>query len=195
MPVSLQLLKNGDPVEWERAWEHFGLWNIALRAVGLVLGSLLPQDAEDVAEKALHELMHRAIQRCHSASAVPSMLRRISFDRARDHRRRFWARFVEHPDQDLFDPPDDWERTARSRLEHLQERLRLDGDLAAILDALTEGADLNALEEAVLREHIVRGDTQEEFADSHGVPLGSVGNVKGRLLEKIRRFLDGRGRL
>jgi hypothetical protein len=95
-------------------------------------------------------------------------------------------------DPDLFDPADEREREIRRRMDYVRDRLRLDGDLSEILDALIEGAELNTLEEAVLRDHIVGGSTQQEIADKLNRPLGTICRVTSVMLTKVRIFLDGR---
>lgn len=191
MDFDLQLLQAGDDGEWNRAFDTF--WDIAYWVVEAVIGRICPQDVEDVAEQVLKELVHKAIHRCHSEAMIVPMLRTIAQDRAIDCRRRFWAQLVDHPDQDLFDPADQRLEEVRRLMERLAERLHMDGDLMAILESLVKGARLNLLEEALLREHIIEGYTQQEFADRYGIALGSVGRIKDSVRRKIDRFLSERG--
>jgi RNA polymerase sigma factor (sigma-70 family) len=191
MPFDLQLLQAGDDGEWNRAFDTF--WDVAYWAVEAVIGRICPQDVEDVAEQVLVELVHNAIHRCHRAGMIVPVLRKVAWDRAIDRRRRFWAQLVDHPDQDLFDPADQRLEEVRRRMEHVAERLHMDGDLNAILESLVSDARLNLLEEALLREHILEGSTQQEFADRLGIALGTVGGIKASVIRKIRGFLEGRG--
>src|SRR4051812_45480538 len=102
MPLNLQLLKDGDDREWECAFTE--LWGVAWTAVNRVIGSTLPQDVEDVAGDALKEMMDKAIHRCRSELDIIPMQMTVARHRAADRHRRFWARLVVHPDQELFDP-------------------------------------------------------------------------------------------
>ena len=191
MDFDLQLLQAGDDGEWNRAFHTF--WDIAYWVVEAVIGRICPQDVEDVAEQVLVELAHKAIHRCHNQGMVVPMLRKIARDRAKDRRRRFWAQLVDHLDQDLFDPADQRLEEVRRRMEHVAERLHMDGDLRAILESLVNGARLNLIEEALLREHILEGSTQQMFADRHGIALGTVGGIKASVIRKIGGFLERMG--
>ena len=190
MPLDLQRLRDGDPAEWERAWDKLQLWSVAKGSVERIVGGTFPQYVEDVAADALSELMHRAIHRCHGTGMIVPMLRTIGKNRAKDRLRRFWERFAVPQTDDLLEPADETQAAIRQRMEYLSDRLHLDGDLAAILDALVDNAELNLLEQAVLREHIVDGLTQQEFADRYGIPLGTIGRLKKNALTKVRRFLE-----
>ena len=191
MDFDLLLLQAGDDGEWNRAFDTF--WDVAYWVVEAVIGRICPQDVEEVTEQVLVELSQRAIHRCHSNRMIVPVLRKVARDRAIDRRRRFWARLVDHPDQDLFDPADQRLEEVRRRMERLAELLHMDGDLDAILESLVVGAGLNLLEEALLREHIIEGFTQQEFADRHGIALGSVGRIKDSVRRKIDRLFGERG--
>jgi len=191
MPLDLELLRNGDAEEWEQTWTELDLWAIAKASVERVIGSQFPQSVEDVAADALSELTHTAIHRCDAVRMVVPMLRKIGKNRAIDRRRRFWERFVAAQSDDLFEHADESQSTIRDRMERVSDLLHLDGNLDSILDALVANAELNLMEEGLLKEHIVEGLTQQEFADKYGIPLGSVGRVKNHVLRKVKLWLGG----
>ena len=191
MPLDLERLRNGDPNEWEVAWEELQLWTVARESVERVIGSQFPQYVEDVAGDALSELAIKAIHRCHGVGMIVPMLRKIGRNRATDRRRRFWERFVTAQSDDLFEHPDESQSAISERMERVSEGLHLDGNLDSILQALVDNAELNLLEEGLLREHIVAGLTQQEFAERYNIPLGSVGRVKNHALRKVKLLLGG----
>jgi hypothetical protein len=52
-----------------------------------------------------------------------------------------------------------------------------------------EHAELTVVEQHLLKEHVIDGCTQAEFAERHGIPLQGVGGRKARLINTVRAFL------
>lgn len=195
MSLSLQRLKSADNREWSKAKEELHLWDAAKSTVATVIGAGFPQHVDDVAQAAVVELATKAIQRCTNEEMILPLLRTIARNRAIDFRRRAWAKCIFVGEDRANEPVDERETMVRERLEHLGDRLRLEGDLESIVEKLAEGAGLNLIESALLRDHIWSGMTQQEFADEYGIPLGSVGRIKAESVRKIHVFLKQNGAL
>src|ERR1035437_9314486 len=64
-------------------------------------------------------------------------------------------------------------------------------DTEAFIRFIVRHCELTLLQEALLREHILGGCTQQEFADKWGLSVRGIGGRKGRLLWRIRDCLGG----
>ena len=97
-------------------------------------------------------------------------------------------------DQKVEEAPDESQTVLAQIHDRLADRLRVEGSLSTILRVLTEEANLNSIEAALLRDHIVHGlTTQQEFADQNGIPIGSVGRIKEQDPEKDSCFPSKEG--
>lgn len=176
--------------EWQRAWDEVQLWDVAATVVRYYLGRRFPQWVEGVAADALITLSEKAIHRCRTVEGIVPLLRKIAHDAAVAFLRRPRVRHeVRAPeDEEIAEVPrQDYEPNFQRLMDEIAERLHLECfDEEAFIHFLVREAELNLLEEALLREHILDGCTQQEFADKYGLSVRGIGGRKGRLLRKIR---------
>ena len=191
---NLVLLQAGDREEWERA--HPRLWELGLGAALRALPPRLAPHAENVVADALSKLQLHAIHRCRTPEALPAFFCKIVRRMCLALIKRAWAKY-ELPDEgfpDGTDAPGAQDRGAairfferRSALLHLRPE-----DIDPILNRLPEKLGLDLLERAMFLYHIAGRMTQQEFAAEFAVALGSVSRLKKAVMEKMRRFLEGR---
>jgi len=211
MPLDMERLRAGDHAEWEEAFRELQLLRVSHALARRILDAPgkrhLLAHVEDLASTALTKLANRAIHRCPSESAIVPYLCRIIGDEAVNLLRRPWARQHQRetdqamaPAQDagmgqVIPNPADGGVDNRERLwEQVAEQFGLAApDLEAVVHRLVEALRLSQFDEALLREHVVGGITQAQFAERHGCPMGRVGRRTSELLLKIRRWF-GRGR-
>lgn len=161
---------------------------------------------DDVVSESLLKLTTRAIRTCPSTAAIPALLRKIVGNEAVDLLRRPWAKqqqkeAVENPAvemgivsaADFLNPADDGIENLDRLRGQLAEWMRLDVfDLEVLVQRLVQALPLTAFDEMLLRDHILGGQTQAEFAERNGCPLGRVGRRTMELLLRIRRLHDRR---
>lgn len=196
MPLDLDRLKRGESDEWERAWRELHVWDVASSVVRQYLEPRYAQHVEDVAANAVRELWKKGIRNCRSVDdIVPLLRRRIALQESAKFLRKAWTRREllrdEGEDAEEKGPVEinDAEDVKRM-IDELVERLHLGGfDLERLLAVLVTGAELDYLEQALLREHVVGGCTQQDFADRNALPVNGIGGRKHRILRKLRRFL------
>lgn len=193
-PLDLQLLKDGDNNEIRRALRELDLVAYARGTVYKIIGSRYPADVPAVANDATRLLLTRAIQTCHSIDSIKPLLAKIARRQAVNFlNEAFRARALSLDDE----LPGIENRGDESGVDPLQvlgdllaDGLGLDAfALQRVLDFLLEQAELTVIEQHLLKEHILEGCTQADFAGRHRIPLQGIGGRKDRLLEKIRAFL------
>lgn len=193
----LQLLREGDNAAWHYLLHERGLWQRVVRKVFSIIGAYFPQNVEEIAQQALIRLGTRAIHRCRSLKHAERLLQRIAHDEAVNFLRtnRNYLE-VARDHQDLIaqiegnaEPtqPDVW----AALRELLSDRLQLvRPNRRMLLLAIVACAELNPLEQQLLFRHIMGRWTQQRFATRFGMPLGSIGRLKNRVLGKIRNCLE-----
>lgn len=163
--------RGGDNRAWSELVDRFQDLVVATaRRVGLE-----EDDAADVAQEVWIDL-HRRIRTIESPEALPRWLevatRRLSYKYAARHRRFIYGQFRNLPDPGIL--PDELasDEDARLRIERALDRL---GGKCAEL----------------LRELFYRTGPQgyKEVARRSGMAVGSIGPIRGRCLERLRRVL------
>ena len=201
MPLSLECLQDVGTErwsrEWQRAWDELQLWHVAVTVVRRYLERRFPQEVEGVALDALAKLATTAIHRCRTVEGIIPLLKKIAHDEAIGFLRRPRVRREVRQPEDMGGeelPPADGEDNLERLKDEIAERLCLEGfDVEAFIAFIVRHCELNPLEEALLREHILDHRTQQEFADKYGLRIGGIGGRKDRLLRKIRDCLGGFG--
>jgi len=192
VPISLQLLQAGDDAAWQQACDEWGLWHVARQVVACYLPHHL-QHVEDVASIAVRELVD-AVRRIRDEpgiedrlrAIVAHFLRRLARWRALGFLERRWAQ----REQPLPEEQQEGEQREINVEAFVNDDLRFVLHYKAVIDELAEAAELDVLEKALLREHVVEGLTQQEFANKYGIPLGTVGNLKLDVLGRLRAFFQ-----
>ncbi len=200
MAIDLNLLKAGDDAEWETAWRELHLWHLAKSVVYRTMGAGFPQHVEDVTADALSELVLKAIKRCRSIKRLIPLLLKIAWERAVDFLRSAWGQNVtastdKRPEERDKVAPTVFDREALLRfLEADADGLRLEpNEMEPFLHLLVEKTKLNTMQEALLRELLVGGLSQQEFADGHRLNVKTIGRRKADVLKKLGRFLRRTG--
>lgn len=192
-PIRLELLQARDDAEWQRAWDEWGLWQLACAVVACYL-SRWPQFIEDIASKVLTKLVD-AIQRIPNEPGIEERLEDVvKGDLRRLARWRSWN-FLERQWPHLEHPFPDGDR---QEIQHgepdvegfLGDLFRVEAHYETVIQEFAEMAGLDPLEKALLKEHVAEGRTQQEFAHRHDIPLGGVGNLLREVLDKVRRALE-----
>ncbi len=208
MALDMKLLRSRDHEEWSRAFDELQLERLAFSSAWYGLqkfgGAVSQQDAEDVASAALSELALRAISRCPDASLIVAFVRTLVHHKAADLCRTKMTLKRGGADNRQ---EQEYEQPGQSPMEiavlahtdnvdrlrdQVAERLQIeDFALEKVVEVLESALAMTSFDKALLREHIVGGLTQAEFAETVQCPLGRVGRRKGLLLKKIREFLEG----
>lgn len=199
-PLNLDLLRAGDDAEWHRAWNEKGLWRLAFAVVrSFFIDEARDRDrrqfVEDIALEAVAELAKAVREgRVNNVDGLRGMLRTIASNRAIDRIRERWfnvERELPRPQRDDHNAPanqNDVQAFVEAALADVV--IAVDRPLEAIIEEWAEAAKLDVLEKALFREHIAHHCTQQEFADAHHVPLGTVGGLKREVMEKLRNLVD-----
>jgi DNA-directed RNA polymerase specialized sigma24 family protein len=193
-PLDLQLLKDGDNNEIRRALRELDLISFARGTVHNIIGSRYPADISTVANDSLRLLLTRSIHSCHSVDSIKPMLATISQRQAINFLNDAFRNRARSLDDEL---PGIQRRADESEVDPMEilgdllaDGLGLDAfALPRIVDCLLEHAGLTVVEQHLLKEHIIEGCTQAEFAERHGIPLQGIGGRKERLLNTLRAFL------
>ena len=200
-PLDLILLQEGDNLEIIRAVRELELLRIARQAARRMMGRRYPVNVDEVALDALRLLFTSAIHTCNSIDGIRPLISTIATRQAINYLneafRRHWSQWEnesqqEQPFEIAVEPGDDplveFRQFLAETLGHDENRTDW------IADALIEGAKLTVLEQCLLREVILEGQTQREFSERYGIPLQGIGGHKARMLMKIRRFLARKAR-
>lgn len=193
-PLDLKLLKAGDNNEIRRALRELDLVAYARGTVYNFIGSSYAADVPVVANESLRLLLTGSILTCHTIGNIKPLLATIAERQAINFLREAFRRRARSLDDELPGIQRRADEAGGDPMEILgdllAEGLGLDAfALQRIVDCLIERGRLTVVEQHLLKEHIIEGCTQAEFAEQHGIPLQGVGGRKERLLNKIRAFL------
>lgn len=193
-PLDLELLIDGDNDEILRAIRELGLVPLAQGVVYRVIAGQYAGDVRRVACESVRLLFTRAIFGCYSIDKIRPLLATIAERRA--------INFLNDPFRRRATPLEDELPGIQQRADGEEvDPLEVLGDLLAnglgleafalppVVDYIVKHAGLTVVEEHLLKEHILEGCTQQEFADRHRIPLKGIGGRKDRLIQKIRTFL------
>lgn len=195
-PLNLDLLRAGDDAEWQRAWDDYGLWNLAYAVVrSFFIDEGKNRDRrqfiEDVALEAVAELVEAVTEgRVNNVAGLKGMLRTIARHKAIDRIRERWFN-AERPQPRRNDHEDHREQDGpEAFMESFELDVGVDGQrhLDAIIEEWAGAAALDILERALLRELIVHRCTIDEFAEAHTLHPSSVFRLKNSVLLKLRRL-------
>lgn len=200
--MNIQLLKGRDEQEWARHIDTF--WSIALQAVSckLFIPPYAQQDREDVAARVIREFYNIGIDRC-DADDLQSVSRWIwprAAWRAIDFRRRRRRERRGHEEQGIDTdqdgegqrmgegnhddrPPEPQVEPVRVSLEELVNE--------TIAGLRQQRTGFSRLDEAVFREILLFGKSPQDFAQDHGMPIGTLYRVISEVKSAIRPFLTG----
>ena len=182
----LAALKKGDDEAWDEAFRR--LYPCAFAAACHPLASLTPTEAEDIAIEALTLLLPKIAKMASFGELRPLVItiasRRAISEKRRQLADKRGAGEVGSLDALMEDETRRFE-PAEQLLGHLPPGdLR---DLARLLQVALD--DLEPRDAAVLREFILERQSYKEIAAGHGMPIGSVGVVLARSLDKVRARL------
>ncbi|MEQ2005693.1 MAG: RNA polymerase sigma factor [Limisphaerales bacterium] len=182
MDVEIEQLKTGDRTAWNRAFEI--LYAISLSVCCSQAPTLNHQEQEDVAIEAIGKL-GEIIEEVDSFEGCKKLVVTISKNRLLDHFRHLSAQkragnLTESLEQkEGFDPKDE------SQLQ--PDALVLLGENALILaEALKKVPEQYR---KVVEGFYLKGSTQQEIADRHGLKIGSIGVYLDRGLKALRENL------
>ena len=182
MDVEIEQLKAGDRLAWNRAWEI--LYTISLSVCCSTASTLNHQDHEDVAVEAINEVVDY-IEKVDSFEECKKLVVTISKNRLLD---RFRHRSAQKRDGNLtesLEAKEDFD--AADATQQQPDALVLVGENALILaEALKEVPDQYR---KVVEDFYLKGSTQQEIADRHGLKIGSIGVYLDRGLKALRENL------
>jgi len=184
--MNVRLLKQGDEQEWHESFDL--LWSIALSAAGrfLYIPPFSQQAREDVALQVMKEFVRLGINRCldDDPESCGRWIWMRTSSRAIDFRR---PRIVRR-DGNQIELEDRVEMELEAHIEPVRISLEylLDETIACL--RLRRGR-FSLLEEGILREILISGKLEREFAEEHGIPLGTVGRLVIQVKMKLRRFM------
>jgi DNA-directed RNA polymerase specialized sigma24 family protein len=204
----LGALQRDDEAAWNRAWDV--LWPIAKRSADLHMGAYFHEDVDDVASRAIIAFQKKGIHECNSPGGIIGFVKVIARNKAIDFVRKMansivrqYERRMEEDDfnklmelvDETFIPSevygDETDRRLSDRLHNIACQLSLfEVGADVVADAIIAVLRLNELDSALLREHVIFGGGQREFAERYEISVNGVGGRKGRLLKRIRLFLE-----
>ena len=181
-PLDLERLRSGNSLEWDRAIEW--LWPSALSIVRDKLGRSFPSDVEDVAMEALEAVIEK-LDEIDDVRELKLLAIALARNKAVDFLRRCLAgKRGKGKVKSLEQVQEDNPETLVAN-ELMAPLVPLDtGELMKALEDLMVG--LGSQEVVILRDFYLRGLSYSEIAKNCGMPMGSIGVVLQRALEKLR---------
>lgn len=180
--VEIEQLKAGDRIAWNRAWEI--LYAISLSVCCSTASTLNHQDHEDVAVEAITEVVD-FIEKVGSFEECKKLVVTISKNRLLDRIRhasagkRDWKRTESFEETEGFDPKDE--------SQELPDVLVARGELALILAGALK--QIPEQYRKVVEDSLLKGHTQQEIANKHGLKIGSIGVYLQRGLDALHKIL------
>jgi RNA polymerase sigma factor (sigma-70 family) len=186
---NLQLLKAGDENEWRHVFDELHWDQRAHSAVQRWIGDRWPHYVEDVTSQALIKFV-RAVSRCAVESRLLPLLLKISRDEAISFLRRAASREIA-TDQVPELPPEEVDNLKRLA-DAVSDALEHDAyDPNNVVSELAIHLNLNFLDQLILKEHVINGQTQAELAEETNIPEGTIARRKIEMLRRVRRFISG----
>ena len=182
MDVDIEQLKAGDQSAWNRAFEV--LYTISLSVCCSTASTLNHQDHEDVAVEAITEVVD-FIEKVGSFEECKKLVVTISKNRLLDRIRhasagkRDWKQTESFEEKEGFDPKDE--------SQELPDVLVARGELALILAGALK--QIPEQYRKVVMDFYLKGHTQQETANKHGLKIGSIGVYLQRGLEALHKIL------
>lgn len=182
MDVEIEQLKSGDRIAWNRAWEI--LYAISLSVCCSTASTLNHQDHQDVAAEAITEVVDY-IEKVDSFEECKKLVVTISKNRLLD---RFRHRGAQKRDGNLTESLEAKEGfDAADATQQQPDALVLIGENALILaEALKKVPEQYR---KAVEDFYLKGSTQQEIADRHGLKIGSIGVYLDRGLKALRENL------
>ncbi len=182
MEVEIEQLKAGDRTAWRRAWEI--LYAISLSVCYSQASTLSHQDHEDVAAESITEVVDY-IEKVNSFEECKKLVVTISKNRLLD---RFRHRSAQKRDGNLTESIEAKEGfDAVDPAQQQPDALVLLGENALILAEALKGVPEQYRK--VVEDFYLKGSTQQEIADRHGLKIGSIGVYLDRGLKALRENL------
>lgn len=181
-PLDLELLKNGNEAEIDRAIAELGLFAVAQKTANRIMHPWGTERCREVALESISLLFTGGIRSCRTVDGIVPTLRQITRRRAINFLNVAYRR---HETEQLDElklvavqdaGPYDFVRDVLAEALGMEEF-----DLAAVLTELVELCQLDPLEEALLVKYLPGELSQQEFADLYSIPIGSIGGRKERL--------------
>lgn len=182
MDVEIEQLKAGDRIAWNRAWEI--LYAISLSVCCSTASTLNHQDHEDVAAEAITEVVEY-IEKVDNFEDCKKLVVTISKNRLLD---RFRSRATEKHGAGKVESLE--QKEGFDAIDPSQQRpdaLVLMGENALILAEALKGVPEQYRK--VVEDFYLKGSTQQEIADRHGLKIGSIGVYLDRGLKALRENL------
>lgn len=182
MEVEIEQLRTGDRTAWNRAFEI--LYAISLSVCCSQAPTLNHQEHEDVAAEAITEVMDY-VEKVGTFEECKKLVVKISKNRLLDRFRsiatlKHGAGKVESLEaKEGFDAVDP--------AQQQPDALVVKGENALILAAALK--EVPEKYRKVVEDFYLKGSTQQEIADRHGLKLGSIGVYLQRGLEALRENL------
>ena len=178
-------LENADSYSWGCA--YYWLGSQALVAVKRRLDTHFPADVDDIVVTAIKQAADAVTTgKCKLSSfeELIAFTSVIADRRAKDHIRRMEANRRAASATETIEGRTDLVSATPSPLElaDAQEVARLLMELAA--------THLRETPLQLLKDHYLHGRTQEELAEKHNIPLGTVGVTLSRALKTLRKEIE-----
>ena len=185
-------LKRGDDDAWQEAFAR--LYPSAFSAARHPLASLTPSEAEDAAIEALTLLLPK-VKQVAGFDELRLLVITIASRKAISEKRRQLADKRGGGDLTSLDAMQDDETIRFEPAEQLISRLNGTDlrELSQLLDAALSG--LEPRQADLLRDFLVHHLPYKELAEKYGMPVGSVGVILARSLEKVRAHLQSMPKL
>jgi RNA polymerase sigma factor (sigma-70 family) len=180
-------LQRGDDPAWEEAFRR--LYPSAFAAARHPLASLTPAEAEDVAIEALTLLLPK-VGKVAQFDELRLLVITIASRKAISEKRRQLADKRGGGDLTSLDAMQDDEAIRFEPAEQLTGNLSGSDlrELSRLLDAALSGLDQRQAE--LLRDFLVHHLSYKELAEKYRMPIGSVGVILSRSLDKVRAHLQ-----
>ncbi len=176
----LNKLRDGDPVEWNKAFTWLFPTAKAVAKVKLIR---YPNDVEDIAMEALKKLLPHVLK-VKRVEELQKILAKITHDESVDFLRKQSAQKRGEGNVVSLD------EMVVDLIENHNQSVKVHaGDFDTIWHCVAE--KLNPNERLVFNEIHLNGLRYEEIAQKHNIPIGSVGAHLSRAYKKLRECMGG----
>ncbi len=182
----LARLRTGEEAAWDEAFRM--LYPVAFGAARHPMASLEPHEAEDVAIDSLTQLFGKVGELKRTEELRP-LVATIAARKAISERRKKQAEKRGGGEVDSLEAMKDEEGGGFEPAAELVSSLK-PIELAELSVLLKEAlGDLEPSHATLLRQFIVAGKSYKELSEEHRVPMGSIGVILSRSLNKVREKL------